>query len=117
RTPPIGSSESIISSRPVGLAHSEPQWSWPSAGTSKSNPQRASRKQRALRPNTTEPLSRPLIFLLGNEREQFRVDLILMGRGEAVRSARVVDFLGALDEPGRLLRSVLDRTDLLVPPF
>ena len=66
------------------------------------NPQRASGN--ALRPNTTKPLGRPLLFFLGNERKQLRVDLILMGCGKAVRSARVVDFLGALDELSRLLR-------------
>jgi hypothetical protein len=38
-----------------------------------------------------------------DEGEKLRVDLILMRCCEAMRSARVVDFLGALDEPGRLL--------------
>src|SRR5262249_24521340 len=37
-----------------------------------------------------------------------------MGRGEAVRRARVIDFLSALDELGRFLRRVLDRNDLIV---
>ena len=52
-----------------------------------SSAQRASRRQRALRLNTTKPLSRPLLFFLGNEREQVGVDLILMGRGPFRRRA------------------------------
>ena len=48
-------------------------------------------------------LLRPLLAAVRlrlDEAEQVRVELILMRRGEAVRSARVVDFLGALDESG-----------------
>src|SRR5262244_3190340 len=71
-------------------------------------------KKRCSWADTIKPLSRPLLFFLGNEREQVRVDLILMGRGEAVRSARVIDFFRALDEPSRLLRRVLDWNDLVV---
>ncbi len=33
---------------------------------------------------------------------------------EAVRRARIIDFLRALDEPGRFLRRVLDGNDLVV---
>src|SRR5262245_33421236 len=49
-----------------------------------------------------------------DEGEQVRVDPILVGRCQAVRRARVVDFLGALDEPGRFLRRVPDRNDLII---
>ena len=48
------------------------------------------------------------------ERQQVGVDLILMRGREAVRRARIVDFLRALDEPGRFLRRVLDGNDLVV---
>src|SRR5262245_60744483 len=41
-------------------------------------------------------------------------DLVLVRGREAVRRAGVVNFLGALDEPGRFLRRVLDRSDLVV---
>src|SRR5262245_18455326 len=37
-----------------------------------------------------------------------------MRRRDAVRRARVVNLLRALDEPGRFLRRVLDRNDLVV---
>ena len=33
---------------------------------------------------------------------------------EAVGRAWIVDFLGALDQPGRLLRRVFDRNDLVI---
>ena len=37
-----------------------------------------------------------------------------MGVHEAVRRARIVDLYRALDEPGRLMRRVLDRDDLVI---
>src|SRR5882724_6624539 len=52
--------------------------------------------------------------LAPEEGQQVGVDLILMRGREAVRRARIVDFLGALDEPGRFLRRVLDGNDLIV---
>src|ERR1044072_944399 len=44
--------------------------------------------------------------------EQVVVDPILKRGGEPVRRARVIDFPGTLDQPGRLFRGVLDRHDL-----
>ena len=41
------------------------------------------------------------------EGQEFGVDLILMCRRDAVRRARIVDFLCALDEPSGFLRRVL----------
>src|SRR5215831_20299636 len=49
-----------------------------------------------------------------DESEQLGVDLILMRGGDAVRRAREVDVLRALDESGRLLSRVLRRNDLIV---
>ena len=48
------------------------------------------------------------------EGQQIGVDLILMRGSEAVRRARIVDFLRAFDEPGRFLRRVFDGNDLIV---
>ena len=48
------------------------------------------------------------------ERKQIRVDLVLVRRAHAVRQARIVDFDGPLDEPGRLPRRNVDRHDLIV---
>src|SRR5262249_50310399 len=48
------------------------------------------------------------------EGQQVGVDLILMGRGEAVWRTGIVDLLRALDEPGRLPSRVLHRDDLVV---
>src|SRR5919109_1964020 len=54
--------------------------------------------------------------LAPEEGQQVGVDLLLMRGREAVRRARIVDFLGALDEPRRLHRRVLDGNDLVVLP-
>ena len=48
------------------------------------------------------------------EGEQVGVDLILVRGRDAVRRARVVDFLRALDEPRRLAGRVVDGDDLVV---
>ena len=48
------------------------------------------------------------------EGQQVGVELILMGCSEAVRCARIVDFLRALDELGRFLSRILDGNDLVV---
>src|SRR3546814_9925493 len=61
-------------------------------------------------------MSGPVWLLRLNESEQIGVDLVLMRGREAVRRARIVDFLRTLDEPGRFLRRVLDRDDLVVLP-
>src|SRR5215471_2820600 len=53
-------------------------------------------------------------FLSLDEGEQIRVDLILMRGSDAVRRARVVDVLRALDESSRLPGRVLHRNDLVV---
>ena len=53
-------------------------------------------------------------YLAPEEREQVGIDLILMRRRDAVRRARIVDFLGSLDEPCRLYRRVFDGNDLVV---
>src|SRR6185369_8756730 len=55
-----------------------------------------------------------MVFLSLDEGEQIRVDLILMRGGDAVRRARVVDLLRALDELGRLPGRVFHRNDLVV---
>src|SRR5215510_2813960 len=52
--------------------------------------------------------------LTPKECQQVAVDLILMRRREAVRRSRIVDFLRALNEPGRFPRRVFDRNDLVV---
>src|SRR5262245_44300062 len=49
-----------------------------------------------------------------DESQQFGVDLIRVRGGQAVRSAGVVDLFRTLDQPGRLLRRVLDGDDLVV---
>src|SRR5205809_2132032 len=59
--------------------------------------------------------SRACRRLAPEEGQQVSVDLILMRGSEAVRRARIVDFLRALDEPGRFPRRVLDGNDLVVP--
>ena len=56
----------------------------------------------------------PLQRLGSEEGQQVSVDLILMRGSEAVRRARIVDFLRALDESGRFHRRVLDGNDLVV---
>ena len=48
------------------------------------------------------------------ERQQIRVDLILVRCRDAVRRARVVDVLGALDELGGLSGGVVHRHNLIV---
>src|SRR6185312_5694280 len=48
------------------------------------------------------------------EGQQIGVDLILERRRQAVRRARIVEFLCAVDEPRRLHRRVLDGHDLVV---
>src|SRR5947209_16582200 len=58
--------------------------------------------------------SRACRRLAPEEGQQIGVDLILMRGREAVRRARIVDFLRALDDPGRFLRRVLDGNDLIV---
>ena len=50
------------------------------------------------------------------ESQQVAVDLIRVRGREAVRRTWVVYFFGALDEPRRLPRGVLDRNDLVVLP-
>ncbi len=60
-----------------------------------------------------EPRDAALPRLGPQEGQQVGVDLILMRGREAVRCARIVDFLRALDEPGRFLRRVLDGNDLV----
>ena len=56
-----------------------------------------------------------MALLLGpQEGQQISVDLILMRGREAVRCTRIVDFLRATDESGRLHRRVLDGNDLVV---
>src|SRR5262245_2053539 len=52
--------------------------------------------------------------LAPEEGQQVGVDLFLVRRREAVRRARIVYLLGALDQPGRFLCGVLDRDDLVV---
>src|SRR5262249_34272519 len=52
--------------------------------------------------------------LTSEKRQQVGVDLVLVGRRKAVRRARVINLLGALDKPGRFLRRVLDGDDLVV---
>src|SRR6266513_2356300 len=61
-----------------------------------------------------EPRDAALPGLGPQEGQQVGVDLILMRGREAVRCAWIVDFLRALDEPGRFLRRVLDGYDLVV---
>jgi hypothetical protein len=63
------------------------------------------------------PMSPDKLLLLGlgpKEGQQVSVDLILMRSRDAVRCTRIVDFLRALDESGRLPRRVLDGNDLVV---
>jgi hypothetical protein len=48
------------------------------------------------------------------EREQIRVDLVLMGRAQAVRRARIDFQCGALDDLGRKQGRGADRHDLVV---
>jgi hypothetical protein len=48
------------------------------------------------------------------EGQEVCVDLILKRGREAVRRARIVDFLRIFDEPGRFLSCVLDGNDLVV---
>src|SRR5687768_12363878 len=55
-----------------------------------------------------------IVFFPFDEGEQLRVDLILMRGGDAVRRARVVDVLRALDESSRLYSRVFHRNDLVV---
>ena len=60
-------------------------------------------------------LSWVLVPRLGfQEGQQVGVDLILMRGREAVRRARIVDFLRAFYELGRFPRRVLDWNDLVV---
>jgi hypothetical protein len=57
------------------------------------------------------------LLLLGlgpKEGQQVSIHLILMRSRDAVRCTRIVDFLRALDESGRLWCRVLDRDDLVV---
>lgn len=49
-----------------------------------------------------------------DEGEKVGVDLILMRGRETVRRTRIIDDLGALDQPRRLHRRVLDRNDLVI---
>src|SRR6266498_2695268 len=53
-------------------------------------------------------------WLAPEEGEQVGVELILVGGGEAVWRARIVDFLRTLDEPGRFPGRVIDVDDLVV---
>jgi hypothetical protein len=48
------------------------------------------------------------------EQEQVFVDLVLMRSGQAVWRARIIEFLGALDQPGRLFRRVLHGNNLVI---
>src|SRR2546422_7077707 len=68
---------------------------------------RASRRVRGTFPQSRLPKA-------PEEGQQVSVYLILMRGSEAVRRARIVDFLRALDDPGRFLRRVLDGNDLIV---
>src|SRR5262249_22077937 len=52
--------------------------------------------------------------LAPEEGQQVGVDLVLKRCRKAVRRARIVDFLRALDQPGRFPRRVLDWHDLVV---
>src|SRR5262245_9733947 len=52
--------------------------------------------------------------LTPEEGQQVGVDLVLVCRREAVRRARIVNLLRALDQPGRFLCRVLDGNDLVV---
>jgi hypothetical protein len=62
-----------------------------------------------------EPDEVLLLLRLGpQEAQQVSVDLILMRGRKAVRCTRIVDFLRAPDESGRLHRRVLDGNDLVV---
>src|SRR5882672_6153473 len=63
---------------------------------------------------TRELSGRACRMLAPEEGKQVSVDLILMRGCEVVRRARIVDFLRALDDPGRFLRRVLDGNDLVV---
>ena len=63
------------------------------------------------------PMSPDKLLLLGlgpKEGQQISIHLILMRSRDAVRCTRIVDFLSALDESGRLPSRVLDRDDLVV---
>src|SRR5829696_309277 len=63
------------------------------------------------------PMSPDKLLLLGlgpKEGQQVSVDLILLRSRDAVRCTRIVDFLRAPDESGRLPRRVLDGNDLVV---
>jgi hypothetical protein len=63
------------------------------------------------------PVSPDKLLLLGlgpQEGQQISIHLILMRSRDAVRCTRIVDFLRALDESGRLRCRVLDRDDLVV---
>ena len=61
-----------------------------------------------------EPDEALLLRLGPQEGQQVGVDLILMRGREAVRCARIVDFLCAPDELNRLHRRVLNGNDLVV---
>jgi hypothetical protein len=66
-------------------------------------------------PFTERLLSCVLVPRLGFQKgQQVGVDPILKRGCEAVRCARIIDFLRALDEPGRFLSRILDGNDLVV---
>jgi hypothetical protein len=48
------------------------------------------------------------VMLTPEEGQQVGVELVRVRVLEAVRCARIVDFLGALDQPGRFLRRVME---------
>src|SRR5450631_4622437 len=59
-------------------------------------------------------VAQPFRKLTLQEGQQVSVELVLMGVHQAVRRARVVDFLRALNKPGRFMGRVLDGDDLVI---
>jgi hypothetical protein len=71
-------------------------------------------RERLLLARTEKPRRGCRLWLAPEEGQQVGVELVLMGRGEAMRRARIVDLLRALDEPGRFPGRVIDGNDLVV---